>query len=147
MKQPKRRVARRTAEDWRQNSGVNPSRPGPGESRGGMRRGGHEREAGRTSVRQQALRPVHAIRRHAAGKPGIGGDQQNEPTAAADSGQAASGAGAVGRAKVPENHRCAARQLARHRNGIGRALGISEEKQCRDAGRSGIAVEPSGLRR
>jgi hypothetical protein len=90
---------------------------------------------------------VNAVRRHAAGKRHIGGDQQNEPTATANSGQAARGTAAVGRAKVSQDHRRAAGQVARRRNGIGRPFGIGEEKQGRDPGRSRVAVEPSGLRR
>ena len=76
----------------------------------------------------------------------IGRYQQEKPARARYRCETPCDASPLGSAKMAINHAGSAWQATRNRLRIWRSRGIGEEKQARNSGRPGSAVEPGGAR-
>jgi hypothetical protein len=84
---------------------------------------------------------MHAIRSNAVRQFWIGGDEQSQAPRPANRSKPAPDAGSITRAEMAINNGRAARQAPRDPDWIGRAFGISQEKQRWRARFAGLAVE------
>lgn len=95
--------------------------------------GDYEMSGQRPGASGQAFGQVYAIGAKSPGQPGVRAHQQDKPSAAADSGQCAPSLDRVRCSKGAENHAGASGQARGDRSRIGRAQGVGEEEQRRQA--------------